>query len=62
MSLWHMTLQLRNIIHWKVFKDLSYLKITVEAGKGKKKKEGKEKEAIKLLIVQVENKVKLLHK
>jgi len=38
------------------------MKITVEAGKGKKKKEGKEKEAIKLLIVQVENKVKLLHK
>lgn len=38
-----MTLQLRNVIHWKVFKDLSYLKITVEAGKGKKKKRRKGK-------------------
>lgn len=50
------------MIHWKVFKDMSYLKIMDVAGKEEKKKEGKEKKAIKLLIVQVENKAKLVHK
>lgn len=40
---------------------MSYLKITVEAGKEEKKR-GKGKKAIKLLIVQVENKAKLVHK
>lgn len=41
---------------------MSYLKIMDEAGKEGGKKEERKKKAIKLSIVEVENKAELLHK